>query len=307
MTKKILVTGAAGFIGSALCKRLIETNDNLVVGLDNFLTGKPSNLPKAQNFKFLRADVNEKSALRALMYSEHFDFVFHYAAVVGVKRTLDNPLLVLRDIEGIREILELSTYCGVKRFFYASSSEVYGEPVEIPQNEDTTPLNSRLPYAIVKNVGEAMVRSFASIHGLNYTIFRFFNTYGPAQSDDFVMARFIDRALNNEELEIYGDGMQTRTFCYIDDNLQATLAALNEGLEINQTINIGSDRETTIKDLAYLIIEMTGSDSRVVHRPSLKEGDMSRRCPDNTRFRLMLRRDLVSLEQGIKRILEYPR
>ena len=114
------------------------------------------------------------------MTSGGFDYVFHYAAVVGVHRTLQNPLAVLRDIDGIRNILELSKNTGVKRVFYSSSSEVYGEPVEIPQNESTTPLNSRLPYAIVKNLGEAYFKSYQQEFGLDYTIFRFFNKIGRA-------------------------------------------------------------------------------------------------------------------------------
>jgi UDP-glucose 4-epimerase len=111
-----------------------------------------------------------------------FDYVFHYAAVVGVKRTLENPVLVLEDLQGIRNVLTLCKNTGVKRVFYASSSEVYGEPVHLPQHEHNTPLNSRLPYAVVKNAGESFCRSYFQEYGLEYTIFRFFNTYGPKQS-----------------------------------------------------------------------------------------------------------------------------
>ena len=114
--------------------------------------------------------------------------------MVGVKRTLENPLKVLEDIKGIQSVLHLAKNTGVKRVFFASSSEVYGEPVEFPQNEFTTPLNSKLPYAIVKNVGEAFLKSYYLEHGLNYTIFRFFNTYGPKQSTDFVMSKFLRAA-----------------------------------------------------------------------------------------------------------------
>jgi UDP-glucose 4-epimerase len=112
--------------------------------------------------------------------------------------------------------------------FFSSSSEVYGEPVHLPQNEETTPLNSRLPYAIVKNVGESYFRSYFQEFGLKYTIFRFFNTYGPKQSPDFVMAKFIQAAQKNEDITLYGDGMQTRTFCYIDDNIDACLLTMKD-------------------------------------------------------------------------------
>ena len=153
-----------------------------------------------------------------------FDYVFHYAAVVGVKRTQENPIMVLNDIEGIKNVLQLSKNSSVKRVFFSSSSEVYGEPVELPQNEETTPLNSRVPYAIVKNVGESFFRSYFKSYGLPYTIFRFFNTYGPNQSEDFVIAKFLKSALINEDITIYGDGSQTRTFCYVDDNINTCIS-----------------------------------------------------------------------------------
>ena len=189
------------------------------------------------------------------MLRRYFDFVFHYAAVVGVKRTLKNPMMVLEDIEGIKNILLLSKNTGVKRVFYSSSSEVYGEPFEIPQNEKTTPLNSRLPYAIVKNIGEAFFKSYQEEYGLDYTVFRFFNTYGVNQSDDFVVPIFIKLALKNDPIHIYGDGLQTRSFCYVDDNVDACINAINAPSCLNDVINIGSDKEQTILSLAQEIKE----------------------------------------------------
>jgi len=216
--RKILITGAAGFIPSSLADKLIEDEDNYVIGIDNFVTGKAANLPAhaPRNYKFIKADANNYEDLSALMLSYKFDYIFHYAALVGVKRTLENPIKVLQDIRGIQNVLHLAKNTGVKRTFFSSSSEVYGEPVEFPQNEFTTPLNSKLPYAIVKNVGEAFLKAYYHEHGLNYTIFRFFNTYGPKQSTDFVLSKFLNAALMNQDITVYGDGMQTRTFCYID-------------------------------------------------------------------------------------------
>ena len=129
--------------------------------------------------------------------------------------------------------------------------------MEFPQNEHTTPLNSKLPYAVVKNVGESFCRSYLQEFGLDYTIFRFFNTYGPKQSSDFVVSRFINKALNNEPIPVFGDGSQTRTFCYIDDNIDACVATLYEDLAINEVINIGNDNELSIRELAETIIEVT--------------------------------------------------
>ena len=233
------------------------------------------------------------------MTAFRFDYVFHYAAVVGVKRTLENPKLVLNDIDGIRNVLDLAKNTGVKRVFFSSSSEVYGEPVEIPQREDTTPLNSRLPYAIVKNVGEAFFKSYYQEYGLPYTIFRFFNTYGPLQSTDFVISKFINLALLGKDITIYGDGSQTRTFCYVNDNLDTTEKILYNDLAMNEVLNVGSDHEMTVLELAQRIIQLLGSGSRIVHLPALKEGDMTRRKPDNSRMRAILGRELVSLDEGV--------
>jgi nucleoside-diphosphate-sugar epimerase len=302
---KILITGAAGFIASCLVDKLISDSSNFVVGVDNFLTGKKDNLPndKALNYKFHEFDVNDFQKLSEIFSTYHFDYVFHYAALVGVKRTLENPLMVLNDIQGFKNILELCSKSKVKRIFFSSSSEVYGEPVEFPQHEETTPLNSKLTYAVVKNIGESYLRAYHKEFGLNYTIFRFFNTYGIRQSEDFVIAKFLKLAISNQDIMIYGDGLQTRTFCFIDDNIEVTIKILENDLGVNSVINIGSDVETSIVELADLIVNKTNSKSKIVHLPALTEGDMSRRKPDNTKMKAILGGDLLTLEEGMKRIL----
>ena len=304
--KKVLITGAAGNIGSALVERLISLPDYYIVAVDNLLTGSKTKLPRSKldNFIFIKADVNNFYEISTIMVSYRFDFVFHYAAVVGVQRTLENPIVVLDDIQGIRNILSLSKNTGVRRVFYSSSSEVYGEPVEFPQNEKTTPLNSRLPYAVVKNVGEAFLRSYHKEYGLEYTIFRFFNTYGPRQSDDFVITKFLKQALLGMRLTIYGNGEQTRTFCYIDDNIDTTLACLTLDLCVNDVMNVGNDEEISVKELAEKIIRVTGTGSTIEFVPALKEGDMSRRRPDNTKMKAILKRPLIDLDMGLRKTLE---
>lgn len=302
----ILVTGGAGFIGSATANKLAENPQNLVVVVDSLLTGHQDNLALAaqKNLVFIKEDVNNIKEVSDIFARYSFDYVFHYAALVGVQRTLANPILVLNDIVGLKNIMSLSKNTGVKRVFYSSSSEVYGEPVELPQNELTTPLNSRLPYAIVKNVGEAYLKSYKKEFNMDYTIFRFFNTYGPAQSREFVISKFISKALQNEDITIYGNGSQTRTFCYIDDNVNACLNAFYNNEFINDVVNIGSDEEITILDLANKVIEITNSKSEITFLPPLDEGDMSRRHPDNTKMKKLMSRDLIDLELGISKVLE---
>jgi UDP-glucose 4-epimerase len=305
--RKILVTGGAGFIGSGLAEGLSHDPENNIVIIDNFSTGEHKKIPssKYDNIKTFLADVNDLREIEGIFYSSNFDYVFHYAAMVGVRRTLANPVGVLNDINGIRNILHLSKSTGVKRVFYSSSSEVYGEPVEYPQNEHTTPLNSRLPYAIVKNVGEAFLRSYQKEFGLNYTIFRLFNTFGPKQSIDFVMSKFIAAAHHDKDISIYGDGSQTRTFCFIKDNTDAMLNAFYKDKIVNDVANIGSEDEITILDLAKLIIKITNSKSKIIHHPALKEGDMTRRQPDVNKMKMLLERDLTPLEDGINEILKH--
>ncbi len=306
MMNKILITGGAGNIGSSLANRLIKNPENYVVVVDSLLTGDLKKLPgkENKNWRFIKADVNNFRDISAIMLANQFDFVFHYAAVVGVQRTLDNPKMVLDDIEGIKNVLDLSKNTGVKRVFFSSSSEVYGEPVEIPQFEDTTPLNSKLPYAIVKNVGEAFFKSYQQEYGLDYTIFRFFNTYGPRQSTDFVISKFLHLALKNQDITIYGDGSQSRTFCYIDDNLDTIEKILVDSLCLNEVINIGNDVEYTILELAEVIIKQVNSKSKIIHLPPLKDGDMTRRKPDLSKMKSILGRELISLVDGINKTLE---
>lgn len=304
--RKILVTGGAGNVGGALVEKLVQDKTNFVVVVDDLSTGYISKLPSSEheNWKFIKADVNDYREISAIMLAYNFHYVYHFAAVVGVLRTQENPVSVLNDISGIKHILNLSKNSSVKHVFFSSSSEVYGEPVELPQHEHRTPLNSRVPYAVVKNVGESFLKSYYQEYGLTYTIFRFFNTYGPNQSTDFVVSRFLALALKGEDITIYGDGSQTRTFTYIDDNVDTIVTIMNKKLLENDVINIGSDKLMTVLELAKLVIQITNSKSQIVHLPPLKEGDMTRRQPDNTKMKEILGRDLISVEDGIKRMME---
>jgi len=302
---RILVTGGAGFIGSSVAEKLAADKNNYVVIVDDLATGSLAKIPQSPhgNVRFIKCDVNDWRDISGVMYAGAFDYIFHYAAVVGVNRTLENPVKVLNDLSGIRHLLSFAKNCGVKRVYFSSSSEVYGESFHFPQHEETTPLNSRLPYAIVKNASEAYLKAFQQEYGLEYTIFRFFNTYGPRQTKDFVVSKFITKALKNEPIELYGGGKQTRTFCYIDDNVDACLTAFQKNLYINDVVNIGGDQEIPIAELAQLIIKLTNSGSKIVNHPPLPEGDMTRRKPDLSRMKKLLSREPVTLEDGLKKIL----
>ncbi len=304
--ESILVTGGAGNIGSALVRALVKRPATEVIVADNLLTGSVEKIKlNACNLAFIKCDVNDFDDISSLFYRFRFTHVFHFAAVVGVQRTLANPLLVLRDITGIENVLRLCKNTGVKRIYFSSSSEVYGEPFEIPQNESTTPLNSRLPYAVVKNLGEVYLRTFQREFGLPYTIFRFFNTYGPRQSEDFVLPRFVRAALTGIPLRVYGDGSQTRTFCYVDDTVETCVTVHAEKACENDVINIGSDAEISILDLAHAVIHVTDSRSPIEFLPPLAEGDMSRRCPDISKMRQLLKRPLLPLEEGIRKLVNH--
>ena len=300
---KVLITGGAGFVGSSLADALLEKKNYEIVLVDNLLTGKIQNIPDHPQCRFIKCDVNNYNDIAPVFLAFRFDYVFHYAAVVGVKRTLENPVMVLNDLQGIKNVLDLCKNTGVRRVFFSSSSEVYGEPVHLPQHEHTTPLNSRLPYAVVKNVGESFCRAYHQEFGLEYTLFRFFNTYGPKQSADFVITKFIEAALKNKDITVYGDGSQTRTFCYIKDNAEACISAMENSVFVNDVVNIGNDDSYTILDLANLIIRVTNSKSKIVHLPALPDGDMTRRQPEISNMKQLLKRDFTPLETGLKEVL----
>ncbi len=302
---RILITGGAGFIGSSLAEALVSDQSNFVIIVDNLLTGKTENLPSPnlKNWAFERCDVNDFNSIAEVFNKYEPEYVFHFAAVVGVERTLNNPLLVLEDIEGSKNIAKLCVSHKVKRVFFASSSEVYGDPFEVPQKEETTPINARLPYAAVKNTSEVIFKTYGQEFGLPYTIFRFFNTYGPRQSSDFVISRFIKQAMQGEPITVHSPGSQTRTFCFISDTIETILKIFYQNIMMNETINVGNDDEISMLKLAETVKTIIGSNSKIVIIPPRKEGEILRRKPDITKMLSILKRPLVKLEKGITEIV----
>jgi len=238
---KCLVTGGAGFIGSHLCEQLLK-NGHDVVCVDNLSTGKLKNVPAKADF--IRADVNTPE-ISKLFASNKFGWVFHYAAVVGVRRTLENERQVMKDYEGIKLLANLSLASGVKKFVFASSSEVYGNA--------STMSELRMPYAKVKLDGEEYLKK---CKGLNTKILRFFNVYGPRQIADeygFVTGIFINHVINDKRPVIFGDGTQTRDFVYVKDNIKASLKAIESQENV---FDIGTGITTTVLELAENIIDI---------------------------------------------------
>lgn len=305
--KNILVTGGAGFIGSHLCEALVNKGHN-VVCMDNLSTGNKNNIFHLhENFKFVKGDANSIEDLKPVFAENRFDSVFHYAALVGVERTLKHPLAVLNDVNGIQHILRLAKDNGTKEVIYSSSSEVYGEPVEIPEIEDGH-LNAKLPYAVTKLMGEKLMRAYYEEFGLNTVSLRFFNVYGPKQDSSpygFVVGIFIKQLLEGKSPTIFGDGTQTRDFVYIQDNINAALKAMDSPKCAGESINIGSGKSITILELANTLANMINSKIKPKFIGTNRI-DIKHRRPNVSKMQSLLGfYPEYKLEQGLAKTIEW--
>ncbi len=305
-----LVTGGAGFIGSHLCERLLRDGYK-VVCLDDMSTGQAHHLDeckKSRHFTFIRGDANDANDL-ASAFAQKPDFVFHYAALVGVQRTIDNPNKVLDDVNGINKIMELSRDAKVKRAIFASSSEVYGEPVELPEKEDGL-VNPRMPYAVVKLYGEKRFKAAYDQYKVPTVSLRFFNVYGPRQDGTpygFVTSIFIKQVLQGKRPTILGDGTATRDFVYIDDNIEAARLAMHNTNMVGQVINVGKGDRTTIKELAESVIKAAGMEGKLTpeYLPA-RPHDILHRTPDCTKIQKLLGfKPRTTLEEGLSKTLAW--
>jgi dTDP-glucose 4,6-dehydratase len=304
---KILLTGAAGFLGSHLCDRLLAGGHE-VIGMDNFITGRPENLAHLAGndaFTFIRHDVSDY-----IFVPGGVDAVLHFAspASPNPESPFGYPNLPIQTLKagalGTHNTLGVA-HAFKARFMLASTSEVYGDPLEHPQTEaywgHVDPVGLRSMYDEAKRFAEALTMSYHRFHGLNTRIVRIFNTYGPRMrlDDGRVVPNFLQQALRGEPLTIYGDGEQTRSFCYVDDLIAgiAALLAVDEPLPVN----IGNPRETGVVELAELINEICGNKAGIVFKPRQRgSGDPQRRQPDITRARSLLDWEpKVSLEDGL--------
>jgi len=303
---RALVTGAAGFLGSHLCDRLISGGHS-VVGMDNLLTGSLTNvahLHGRSDFRFVQQDVTG-----FLEVDGEVDAVFHFASPASPIDYLALPIQTLKvGSLGTHKALGLAK-AKRARFLLASTSEVYGDPHVHPQPESywghVNPIGPRGVYDEAKRFAEALTMAYHRHHGIDTRIVRIFNTYGPRMrsSDGRVVSNFIVQALQGEPLTVYGDGSQTRSFCYVDDLIEGILQLFLKGAA--DPVNIGNPEEFTVRELADIVIRLTGSRSRVVHHP-LPTDDPKQRRPDITRARAELGWEpRVGLEEGLRRTISY--
>lgn len=302
---RVVITGAAGFIGSHLAETLLDRGFT-VVGVDNLLTGDLANIAHLVNrdFTFIKHDVTN-----FIYIDGPVDYVLHWASPASPIDYLELPIPTLKvGALGTHKALGLAKEKRA-RFVLASTSEVYGDPLEHPQKENywgnVNPVGPRGVYDEAKRFAEAMTMGYHRYHGLNTKIVRIFNTYGPRMRvrDGRAVPAFISQALAGEDVTIFGDGTQTRSFCYISDLVDGIIRLMQS--ELNDPVNIGNPHELSIKEIAETIIRMTGSSSRIVYQP-LPTDDPKVRQPDITRARTLLNWEpKVGLEEGLTRTIEY--
>jgi len=303
---RVLITGAAGFLGSHLADRFLR-DGHRVVGLDNFITGNPDNIAHLmgdERFEFVRHNISTFTYVAGPL-----DGILHFASPASPIDYLEHPIATLKvGALGTHNALGLARAKGA-RFFLASTSEVYGDPLVHPQTEaywgNVNPIGPRGVYDEAKRFAEAMTMAYHRFHGVDTRIVRIFNTYGPRMRphDGRVVSNFIVQALQGEPLTIYGEGNQTRSFCYVDDEIEGIYRLFMDGDA--QPTNIGNPNEFTVAQLAHIVLEVTGSRSPIEYR-ELPEDDPKVRKPDISRARAMLGWEpRIELREGVGRTVAY--
>ncbi|MAQ74832.1 MAG: NAD-dependent dehydratase [Aquimarina sp.] len=304
--KKVLITGAAGFLGSHLCDRFIKESFH-VIGMDNLITGDLKNIEhlfKLSNFEFYNHDVS-----KFVHVPGELDYILHFASPASPIDYLKIPIQTLKvGSLGTHNLLGLAKEKNA-RILIASTSEVYGDPLVHPQNEDyygnVNTIGPRGVYDEAKRFQESITMAYHTYHGIETRIVRIFNTYGPRMrlNDGRVVPAFIGQSLRGEDLTIFGDGSQTRSFCYVDDLVEGIYRLLFS--DYVYPVNIGNPDEISIKDFAKEIIELTGTDQKVVYKP-LPKNDPLQRQPDITRAKEIIGWEpVVPRREGMKKTLEY--
>lgn len=304
--KTILVTGGAGFLGSHLCKTLLE-HGNRVICMDNFFTGRERNIAPLKDYRDFEVIVHDVT----LPYSFYVDEIYNLACPASPPHYQRDPISTYKtSVLGAINALELADKWNAK-VFQASTSEVYGDALVHPQPEDywgnVNPHGIRSCYDEGKRGAETLFFDYHREHGTRIKVVRIFNTYGPNMNpeDGRVVSNFIMQALNGEDITIYGDGSQTRSFCYCDDLIRGWLLLMNSDDEITGPVNMGNPGEFTMFELAEKVLKLTGSKSKLVYRP-LPGDDPKQRRPDITLAgKLFGWKPEIDLEEGLKRTIEY--
>lgn len=302
---RILITGAAGFLGSHLCDRF-RREGHSVVAIDNYITGTPENLAHllGDGFELVQHDVTEYVHVPGVL-----DGILHFASPASPTDYLELPIQTLKvGSLGTHKALGLAK-AKEARFLLASTSEVYGDPLVHPQPEsywgNVNPIGPRGVYDEAKRFAEALTMAYRRAHGVDTRIVRIFNTYGPRMrpGDGRVVSNFIVQALRGEPLTVYGDGGQTRSFCYVSDEVEGIYRLFMS--DVTEPVNIGNPDEFRVSELADLVLELTGSSSKIRHLP-LPEDDPKVRQPDITRARELLGWEpQVPLREGLAQTIEY--
>lgn len=303
--ENILVTGGAGFIGSHLCERLLEQGNHIIC-LDNFFTGSRKNVEHLldnREFELIRHDIIEPIILEV-------DKIYNLACPASPIHYQYNAIKTIKtNVLGVTNMLDLADETKA-RILQASTSEIYGDPIVHPQREDywgnVNPIGVRSCYDEGKRVAETLMMDYHRQHNVDIRIIRIFNTYGPrmAQNDGRVVSNFIVQALKNEDITIYGDGSQTRSFCYVDDLVRGMITLMNTE-NFMGPVNIGNDGEYTILELAKMIIELTNSSSKIVFKP-LPSDDPCQRKPDLSLAKEKLNyTPTVHVKEGLIKTIEY--
>ncbi len=306
MKKKILVTGGAGFLGSHLCERLLNEG-NEVICLDNFFTGNKQNIAHLLNdpyFELIRHDVT-------MPFFIEVDQIYNLACPASPIHYQYNPIKTIKtSVMGAINMLGLAKRINAT-ILQASTSEVYGDPTVHPQVEEywgnVNPIGERSCYDEGKRCAESLFVNYHKQNDVDIKIMRIFNTYGPRMHphDGRVVSNFIVQALNNEDITIYGDGLQTRSFCYVDDLLEGMIRLMNTEKGIIGPINIGNPNEFTMIELAQAVTKLTNSNSKIIHLP-LPSDDPMQRKPDITKAQTVLGwNPTIQLEQGLQKTIDY--
>jgi dTDP-glucose 4,6-dehydratase len=310
---RILITGAAGFLGSHLCERLLNEG-HAVVGMDNFITGNPDNLVHLaghENFSFIRHDVSN-----FIFVPEKIDAVMHFASPASPNPNspygyVNLPIQTMKaGALGTHNALGVARARGAK-FMLASTSEIYGDPLEHPQTESywghVDPIGARSVYDEAKRFAEALTMAYHRYHGIDTRIVRIFNTYGPRMrlDDGRVVPNFLQQAICGEPLTVYGDGLQTRSFCYVDDLIDGIVKLLYS--DEHMPVNIGNPVETTILEFAEVINQVIGNHAGVTFKPAERlESDPQRRRPDISRaIEILGWEPGITINEGIQRTIPY--